>query len=439
MEIQKRQYSDGWHWTLRVRVNHAEHGEMKSSYRRLKLAPVGNLRQQNAPQDVKQIAKEKMEEILPNNKDIKPETIVKLGDFVERVYLPWCEKHKRRSTYYNYKNQWHLYFKPRCSDWWMRESGTPELVALLNTVLAEHDLSATTMHHLKAFLSGVFTYAIAMGYYKGVHPLNMKQGGIRIAFPTAREGAGDDDLHAYTQEEINEILALVPEPGATAVAVAAYTGLRRGEIAGLVWENLHLAVNGAMASIFVGRSIWNGAASDPKTKESKAPVPLIKPLAERLEMHRMLSGNAMAGPIFRQPAQQVVNGVAWHPLDFDNLTQRVIVPSLESCKNCGKRRIEHDDKKLKHSFGLDENRILWHGWHGFRRGLATNLYRMGVPDKTIQKILRHRNLKTTTDIYLRPNQSDKEAGMKTLESQVVLHPRCTPKCTKSAAPGCVTC
>lgn len=84
------------------------------------------------------------------------------------------------------------------------------------------------------------------------------------------------------------------------------------------------------------------------------------------------------------------------------------MPSLKSCKQCGNRRIDHNDKKLKHTFELDENRILWFGWHGFRRGLATNLYRMGVPDKTIQKILRHKNLKTTTDIYVRRTRAIKK-------------------------------
>src|SRR5262249_44887378 len=33
--------------------------------------------------------------------------------------------------------------------------------------------------------------------------------------------------------------------------------------------------------------------------------------------------------------------------------------------------------------------IAWRGWHAARRGLGTNLYRLGVPEKTIQAILRH--------------------------------------------------
>jgi integrase len=43
----------------------------------------------------------------------------------------------------------------------------------------------------------------------------------------------------------------------------------------------------------------------------------------------------------------------------------------------------------------------WYGWHGFRRGLASNLYRLGVPDKVIQQILRHANVSTTARSYIK--------------------------------------
>jgi site-specific recombinase XerD len=37
----------------------------------------------------------------------------------------------------------------------------------------------------------------------------------------------------------------------------------------------------------------------------------------------------------------------------------------------------------------------WHGWHAFRRNLAGNLYRLGVDDLVIQRILRHSNVAVT--------------------------------------------
>jgi hypothetical protein len=48
----------------------------------------------------------------------------------------------------------------------------------------------------------------------------------------------------------------------------------------------------------VSRSIWNGRVTDPKTRKGRAPVPVIRQLAERLEMHRLRCRNTQSGPIF---------------------------------------------------------------------------------------------------------------------------------------------
>jgi integrase len=58
----------------------------------------------------------------------------------------------------------------------------------------------------------------------------------------------------------------------------------------------------------------------------------------------------------------------------------------------------------------------WHGWHAFRRGLAANLYRLGVSDKVIQAILRHSNLATTMNVYAKTVSEDSVNGMKALET-----------------------
>jgi hypothetical protein len=43
----------------------------------------------------------------------------------------------------------------------------------------------------------------------------------------------------------------------------------------------------------------------------------------------------------------------------------------------------------------------WEGWHDYRRGLATNLHELGVPDKVIQAILRHEDVSTTQRSYIK--------------------------------------
>jgi len=64
-------------------------------------------------------------------------------------------------------------------------------------------------------------------------------------------------------EEIQTILSLLPEPAATAFAVASFMGLRHGEIQGLLWENYRAG------ELFVPRSIWNGRVNDPKTRKGR--------------------------------------------------------------------------------------------------------------------------------------------------------------------------
>jgi integrase len=41
------------------------------------------------------------------------------------------------------------------------------------------------------------------------------------------------------------------------------------------------------------------------------------------------------------------------------------------------------------------------GWQAYRRGLATNLKKLGVEDTTIQCVLRHENVSTTQRFYIR--------------------------------------
>jgi hypothetical protein len=69
---------------------------------------------------------------------------------------------------------------------------------------------------------------------------------------------------------------------------------------------------------------------------------------------------------------------------------------------------------------LEAEKIPWYGWHAFRRGLATNLHRLGVSDKVIQQILRHANVTTTINIYVKMVTRDAEEAMKRLESNCSL-------------------
>ena len=59
--------------------------------------------------------------------------------------------------------------------------------------------------------------------------------------------------------------------------------------------------------------------------------------------------------------------------------------------------------------------VRWHGWHAFRRGLATNLHTLGVADKTIQRVLRHSDVAVTQKCYIKSADTVVAAAMQEFE------------------------
>lgn len=180
------------------------------------------------------------------------------------------------------------------------------------------------------------------------------------------------------------MLDVLPEPAATIVAAAAFTGARKGEVCGFLRENYD------GEQICISQSFSRGHVMEPKTRRSRAPVPVIGQLAKRLELHRALSGNPANGFMFPSPAEK--------PINMDALARDVVVP-------------------LASKVGVE-----WRGWHAFRRGLATNLHRLGVPDKTIQRILRHANVSVTQNCYIKTADSDVAAAMQQFERSLEYAP-----------------
>jgi integrase len=209
-------------------------------------------------------------------------------------------------------------------------------------------------------------------------------------------------LFRQPNQELSSILAHLPEPAATAFAVAAFSGLRVGEIEGLDWKDYR------GGELHVARSIWNGLTTDPKTRKSAAPVPVIRQLADRLEMHRLRSGNPQSGPMF--PTGKGT------PQSMNNLRSRLILPALNRCERCSKSEFDHAG--ADHEYKRDASLPEWHGWHACRRGLGSNLNRLGVSDVVIQRILRHANVSTTLAFYVKSSSDDVRRAMTKLEDNI---------------------
>ena len=97
-------------------------------------------------------------------------------------------------------------------------------------------------------------------------------------------------------------------------------------------------------------------------------------------------GNPQSGVMFHSGAGQ--------HMDFDKLGQNIIRPAVEAL------------------------RLGWYGWHGFRRGIASNLYELGANDKVVQRILRHAKPHVTKERCIKAFESAVLAAMKSLETSL---------------------
>jgi integrase len=359
---------------------------------------LGGASTKHAPTRIRRESMKHMQTV--NSSGIQPERIVTIGDFVEGVFLPWVEAHKRPSTSKGYRDIWNNHLKAHCATFWLKEVKTFHVQQWLNCI-GEAALSRNSQKHIKSVLSGIFTLAKQQDYFEAENPTRDS-----AISPAAAE---PNETHAYPLEEVQTILALLPEPAATVFAVAAFTGLRLGEIQGLAWPDYR------GGELHVSRSIWNGHITAPKTRKGRAPVPVIPALARRLEEHRQRCGNPSVGPIFAN--------IAGKPMNMNNLLHRQILPAIVRCEVCGARKRGHRDEK--HSFKRDGRIPEWHGWHAARRGLGSNLYRLGVTDIVIQRILRHANVSTTSSYYIKSAADDMKTAMAKLETQLPDAPRFT--------------
>jgi integrase len=274
----------------------------------------GLLRLKRPPSEIEDAAKAML---LPINSHAQtPEATQTLGYFVEKVYFVNLEMQKRASTAKGYKARWTSQLKPRCESYRLRDFRTSDAQRILMDIARENPaLCRNTLHHLRSLLSAIFKHAIQQGYLNRPNPIR------EVGIPAAPQG---EETYAYSLEEVTRMMVYLPQPTYAIAALAAFTGLRRSELAGALWENYD------GKELRVTQSVWEGHVNEPKTRRSKAPVPIIPALARILDAYRLQCGNPASGPMFKSEAKTVTT------LNMNNVLNRMILPALNVCGECRK-------------------------------------------------------------------------------------------------------
>jgi integrase len=314
----------------------------------------------------------------------QPESSMSVVAFIENVYLPYVEKERAPATYKNYKKDlFEKHLKKLLGDVRLRDFRTIHGQRILREIQPPKKSSGrTTRVRAKAFLSSVFKLAKREGFLDGENPMRDTSVPGRPEKPLGR---------VYTMSEIeriSEAVGKVDNTAFTAIAVAAFTGLRQSEIRGLKWSDYD------GTSLKISRSVWRTHIGPPKTEGSGAVVPVLPFLQGFLNEHR-------ARAKYKSDDDYILSGERrGAPLNLANLARRVIIPALAES--------EDDNQKPPD----------WRGWHAFRRSLASNLYSCGVSPKVIQAIMRHSDMGTTLQYYVQTPDEESRAALQKIEDWI---------------------
>lgn len=240
------------------------------------------------------------------------------------------------------------------------------------------DKADGTKSKTKAVFSVLYQHALRYGW--------ASRNPIREVRQSAKRQQTPDIL---TPEEVNVLLTLLPDYARTMVVVAAVTGLRRGELVGLRWED----VDFEKGRIQVRRSLVDQIAGEPKTETSKRPVPLEPALASALSSWRQKTPYTKPGDwVFASPYD-----LGAKPYWPSTVLQKVIQPAAREAGIL--KRV---------------------GWHTFRRTTATWLLANGETIKTAQELMRHASPAMTLGVYAQAIDDDKRVAQGRISSMLGL-------------------
>ena len=157
--------------------------------------------------------------------------------------------------------------------------------------------------------------------------------------------------------------------------LAITTGLRRGELLGLRWDDVDLYTGALCVRQTLQRTGGKLVIVPPKTHRSSRPIPLSA-----------LSVSALQNQHGQQARDRVRAGTAWHAQGLV-FTSQVGTP-LEP-QNVNRRFYA-----ARHNAGLD-----WVRFHDLRHAFATFLLDQGEELRTVMDLLGHSTIRLTADTY----------------------------------------
>jgi len=300
-----------------------------------------------------------------------------------RTYGNWylaneAGKTMRPTTIYNVAKNLENYVYPYLGNRPLIEIEAREITEAFNHLRTKY--SASTVNNARSALSSVFSSAVRNGKVN-LNPVSRTQKFKRGEF---------DETQVQPPYSREEVLQLLNAAKGTVldlfIHLAAFTGMRRGEILGLRWSD----INYDEGYVFVSRTLKEGSRfvpggggltkpvfNEPKTASSKRVVHVPVAVVNALRRHELFQGlqkDSLEGDWFE------------NDLIFTNPVGGAVYPSNYSYKF----------RTFLKKQGLRHIRI-----HDLRHTFATLALENGVQLAAITQTLGHSGIEITKNIYAR--------------------------------------
>lgn len=257
-------------------------------------------------------------------------------------------------------------------------------------------LSYKTVKNIRGVLSSAYEYAIENSYIKDNPVLKSKMPSFAHSIKS--------DVPEYSAEQVRKLLLFAKENDSHIyifLLLALYTGLRKGELLALTWDDVDydkklLRVNKSRTG---SRKAITAQITTPKTESSNRKIPLNDTVLEALkaEKKRQNEHAEILGNGYDKSHSFIVRTVLGKPYVNLSAINRVV-------------------NRLTENAGLPHCTI-----HGFRHSVASILDDNGVPIQDISVLLGHESVQTTERIYINRRKTAKAETIETLDNAINLN------------------
>jgi len=299
------------------------------------------------------------------------QTNMKLGNWLKK----WVKGRKSSlaySTYRNYEMMIRNHLIPTLGRTKLKELNARQVQELLNYKLehgkvnGEGGLSASSVKYIYTTLHAALEQAVK----ERLIPNNIC---VAVEVPKKQE---ETKLHTWNNKQVMQFLNHAKDFRFYEVFfLALNTGMRKGELLGLKWQDINFSKNKIEVKRQLTRTDEGLIFKKVKTKSGNRTIPVTDEVAKFLKSHKI-----------RQSEQRLALGDGYNQND------------LIACNGIGNaldgRNLNREFKKIIDKAGLPEIRF-----HDLRHTFSTTYLQNGGNIKTLQQILGHSSITVTIDTY----------------------------------------